>query len=69
MVKVTTANSFYNELRPSLVDFEYSEDNIDTVLQEVTVAVEAEAGTPVNGVAEVGLSAQPHHPHRHRDAR
>ena len=52
MVKVTTANSFYNELRPSLVDFEYSEDNIDTVLQEVTVAVEAEAGTPVNGVAE-----------------
>lgn len=52
MVKVTTSNSFYNYNNPSLVDFEYSEENVDTILQQATVSVTAEAAVPVNGVDE-----------------
>src|SRR5699024_6138096 len=47
MVKVTTTNSFYNEKMPSLVDFEYSEKNVNTILQTVSVDVQAVAETPV----------------------
>lgn len=49
MVKVTTNNSFYNSAKPELVDYEYSEEYVDVILQQATVAVTAEAETPVNG--------------------
>lgn len=59
MVKVTTTNSFYNEEMPSLVDFEYSEKNVDTILQTVSVDVEAVAETPVNNVDEWVYQSNP----------
>lgn len=59
MVKVTTTNSFYNEKMPSLVDFEYSEKNVNTILQTVSVDVEAVAETPVNGKDEWVYQSNP----------
>lgn len=59
MVKVTTTNSFYNEKMPSLVDFEYSEKNVNTILQTVSVDVEAVAETPVNNVDEWVYQSNP----------
>lgn len=59
MVKVTTTNSFYNEKMPSLVDFEYSEKNVNTILQTVSVDVQAVAETPVNNVDEWVYQSNP----------
>lgn len=59
MVKVTTTNSFYNEEMPSLVDFEYSEKNVNTILQTVSVDVQAVAETPVNNVDEWVYQSNP----------
>ena len=59
MVKVTTTNSFYNEEMPSLVDFEYSEKNVNTILQTVSVDVQAVAETPVNGKDEWVYQSNP----------
>lgn len=59
MVKVTTTNSFYNEEMPSLVDFEYSEKNVNTILQTASVDVQAVAETPVNSVDEWVYQSNP----------